>query len=355
MNLSDLSSWEWTSDGSDREAWQRDLLATWGKWKYLAPFFASHGLHIYEYVHGTLRFVRPPAHPKCNNSQSEQYPWARGYHEEEEDLDFNHIMAVRVWPARTDDGHEVMIRLSSGQGESEELKVIRRLNTPEARSDSRNYTIPILNTLTVEGLVFVVMPRWHPLSFHPWIRADSVSELFDIAEMHYEGLQFMHEKRVAHRDICPPNCVMNLLCREGRTRYGLRKRGEVHYAFIDFDASMAFPEDTDLDTVTVERLSERRPALSLHLEPGPCNPFKDDVLNLTDTLENFVRVAQPIVPEIGTFFDNILKGDYDRCPSAAEALKTLRELRANVSEAQLNAAPKGNVYNSRNGRITDVD
>lgn len=28
--------------------------------------------------------------------------------------------------------------------------------------------------------------RWYPLSFHPWIRFDTVSELLDLAEEHYE-------------------------------------------------------------------------------------------------------------------------------------------------------------------------
>lgn len=100
----------------------------------------------------------------------------------------------------------------------------------------------------------------------------------------------MHEMRVAHRDLCSPNCVMNLLCREGVVKDGLRKRGEVHYGFIDFDASIAFPEDTDLNIVSIERLM-RRPVVAVGLQPGPCNPFKDDVLALTGTLQLIVRVG----------------------------------------------------------------
>jgi hypothetical protein len=134
--------------------------------------------------------------------------------------------------------------------------------------------------------------------------------LFDLAEAYYEvgilivasvaisrlivdypkGLEFMHEMRVAHRDLCSPNCVMNLMHPEGLVKSGQRKRGEVHYAFIDFDASIAFPKDTDLEKVSIERLM-RRPVLTVGLEPGLCNPFKDDVLSLTGTLQLIVRVS----------------------------------------------------------------
>jgi hypothetical protein len=43
--------------------------------------------------------------------------------------------------------------------ESDELEVYKRLNTPQARQDPRNHTVPVLEWLEHDGLVFVVMPR----------------------------------------------------------------------------------------------------------------------------------------------------------------------------------------------------
>lgn len=50
-------------------------------------------------------------------------------------------------------------RLASGANPSEELKIFLRLNTPEAREDPRNHTLPILKYLTYSSMIFVVLPR----------------------------------------------------------------------------------------------------------------------------------------------------------------------------------------------------
>jgi hypothetical protein len=55
--------------------------------------------------------------------------------------------------------HSAVHRLVSGPGDSTEVEVYKRLNTPDARQDRRNHSLPILEWLTHAGLVFVVMPR----------------------------------------------------------------------------------------------------------------------------------------------------------------------------------------------------
>lgn len=92
MSLNDISQWQWTSDGSDRQEWQKNLIETWDRWKSLMPFFAAHQIYLYEYTYATGRFARPPSYPKSSNSPSEQLPWSRCLSEKEEDLDFHYIM-----------------------------------------------------------------------------------------------------------------------------------------------------------------------------------------------------------------------------------------------------------------------
>lgn len=105
-----------------------------------------------------------------------------------------------------------------------------------------------------------------------------------------QGLEFLHEKQIAHRDIHPSNTVMNVLATPGEDLHNLRVRGSVRYAFIDFDASVAFPEDADLHALRVERVM-RNPVRYIGLPPGMCNPFKDDVLCLTAINQTMVRVS----------------------------------------------------------------
>ncbi|TEB32426.1 hypothetical protein FA13DRAFT_1731624 [Coprinellus micaceus] len=324
-------------------------METWSKWQFLSPFFSRHGLQLYEYFPRTDRGARPPVAPKSVHTSEMPWPWARKAYEQEEDIEFDFLTTTRVWPARDAGGHEVIIRLaSSGPVPSEELKVFWRLNTVEARSDSRNYTLPVLKYLTFNDLVFVVMPRWDTMAYNPWAPASTVLELIQLTETFYEGLQFLHEQRIAHRDIHPSNTVMNALITRGEDVFDLRSADSVRYAYIDYDASVAFPEDSDIETLRTDRLM-RNPIRYMGYPPGICNPFKDDILCMTSMTQTMVRVVENVVPEIGDFFDSILRCEYEDVPSASQALKSFRELRSRMTDDQLRHPPGGSFW--KNGRI----
>ncbi|KAF6753289.1 other/AgaK1 protein kinase [Ephemerocybe angulata] len=335
----DVDQWVWTADGEDLPAWGKDVAVTWARWKFLSPFFASHGIYIYELdpPYGKTP-ARPPLYPKPRHFDSDVWPWPRRAYKEDRELNFELIQVVRVWPARDANGRELMLRLASGPVPTDELKAFQRLNTAKARSDPRNHTLPILKYLTFDGLVFVVMPRWSPVAFSPRASVSKVSELVHLAEVFYEGLEFLHENRIAHRDHFPGNAVLNSLM--DHEALGLRVPGEVRYAFIDFGAALVLPMDTDIDAVYVER-EMRIGSHDLGLQPGVCNPFKDDVLLLTSLIQDTVRVIEDIVPEIGVFFDSILRVDYNSCPSASEALRRFRVVRSSLSDRQLEQQPSG--------------
>ncbi|TEB32428.1 hypothetical protein FA13DRAFT_1731631 [Coprinellus micaceus] len=330
----ELSQWICDAvDVSNPEKRGQVWLNTWSRWKSLAPFFVSHGLYLYDYTSDVDRGASPPGVPKARHSTSEQPPWARRAYNQEEDLDFDCLETVRIWPARDADGHEVIIRLVSGPNPSEELKIFLRLNTPDARKDPRNHTLPVLKYLTFNKLIFVVLPRWDTVAHSPWVTSNT-------------GLEFLHEKRIAHRDIHPSNTVMNVLATPGEELNELRASGSVHYAFIDFDSSIAFPENADLSTLRVQRLM-RNPVLYMGLKPGLCDPFKDDVLCLTATTQTMVRVIENVVPEVGLFFDKILHCTYDDVPSALQALQSFRRWRAGVTHDQQREPPGGSFWKGR--------
>ncbi|KAF6761363.1 other/AgaK1 protein kinase [Ephemerocybe angulata] len=342
---------DWALTDMSMVALSRELANNWARWHFLAPFFASHGLYIYEYIPDNGTPATPPKYPLSQHTSSEGWPWARRAYKSDRELDFEFYMALRIWAARDRDGHEVVIRLASGPKTTDELRAFQRLNTEEARRDPRNHTLPILKYLVFNGMVFVVMPRWQTGPFESTVSYDTVSELCDVAEAFYEGLEFLHEKRIAHRDIYESNTVMNLLRSLSKPGHKMRTIGEVRYAFIDFDVALVLPEGADISTVSVER-EIRVPLLDIGLKPGLCNPFKDDVLCLTAALERTVRVAEGVVPRVGDFFDCIRKCDYDECPSAAEVLRDFRALRANMTEMQLKQPPAGGSW--ENGQCDSI-
>lgn len=342
-----LKDWVPITEFRPMDVLLRKISESWARWRFLSPFFASHGLHIYHMEEGPP--AKPPKYPLSQHTGTDIWPWARHAFETEEDLSFDFYNAVRVWPARDDNGHEVIIRLASGASEvTDELRAFHRLNTPKARSDPRNRTLPVLKYLNFDGMVFVVMPRWATEPFGPFVTFSTISELFHLAESFFEGLEFLHENRIAHRDIYHTNTVMNVICKPGAQQGNLRVKGEVKYAFIDFDACLTLPEDADIDAVRSER-EMRNQMAKLKLKPGMCNPFKDDVLCLTFEAEGMLRVAEGSIPEVGQFFDWIWGCDYEETPSPTIVLQKLHQLRESLSEEELNQPPAGKFWDR--GRI----
>ncbi|EAU85342.2 other/AgaK1 protein kinase [Coprinopsis cinerea okayama7 len=350
----DLQSWT-TKFNGDIKVLQREVPIIHNQWNSLAPFFESHGYYLYESLDKALKFslaARPRQSFECQEYINEpEYPYARRVIAREEVVPFHDIQSFRVWPAQDKFGREVMIKMihTSDMPDANELEVHRRLNTPEARADPRNHTLPTLGYIEHEAVVFAVMPRWGP-SF-VGLRFCTVGQLFHLADVLFEGLVFLHENRIAHRDIACQNTVMNVLYQEfryhGPDAHLLRNPPEVRYAYIDFGASLIFPMDTDIDTVILERESCMGFDY-LGIAGGRANPFKDDVLVLAHTLQNWVRVIEDVVPEIGPYFDNILS-DFNDPPSAAVCLERLRELKKRVSDDVLKSAPQAMLWKAGRG------
>ncbi|KAJ3535487.1 hypothetical protein NMY22_g6472 [Coprinellus aureogranulatus] len=94
----DLSQWICdATDVSNPEKRGEVWLNTWSRWRSLAPFFASHGLHLYEYSLDAERGASPPATPEAHHSASAGLPWARKAYSENQDLDFD-CLEVRAYP-----------------------------------------------------------------------------------------------------------------------------------------------------------------------------------------------------------------------------------------------------------------
>jgi len=68
---------------------------------------------------------------------------------------------------------------------------------------SRNHTIPILEVERLKGGVVLVMPLAVPLS-----QVDPGRLTSELVRQLIEGVQFMHEKGVAHLDLKPSNLVL---------------------------------------------------------------------------------------------------------------------------------------------------
>ncbi|KAF9457534.1 hypothetical protein BDZ94DRAFT_201523 [Collybia nuda] len=242
------------------------------------------------------------------------------------------FVSLRVWPARDQEGRDVVIRLIFGREPSDELRILQRLNTEKARSNPRNHSICILEYITFDGPIFVVMPRWDQ-SFNPDFY--TVAELIHFTGTFLEGFGFLHEHRIAHVDFLERNTGINVLVYTNAEYVkGLRNTSVTRYAIYDFGGSLIYPEDTILEDVHSNEFFNFR-LRGYETPPGPWNPFQVDILFLGCVLECWVRHIEDIVPEIGPFFDSMVTEDTHKRFTARQALQEFQKIRSQLSPSQL--------------------
>ncbi|KAI0700981.1 kinase-like domain-containing protein [Cerioporus squamosus] len=159
--------------------------------------------------------------------------------------------------------------------------------------DSRNHCVPVLDVFDDPfdpEFAFLVMPFLRQCNDPPFT---SVGEVIDFMDQTIEGLAFLHQNLVAHRDIAVPNIMMDArpLYPEGyhpvrqnytadalyRTSPLSRTDRPVRYYIIDFGLSVQFPKGASPYVVGDVGRDTEVPELS---ETVPYDAFKVDVMSL---------------------------------------------------------------------------
>ncbi|KAF8122885.1 kinase-like domain-containing protein [Boletus edulis] len=192
------------------------------------------------------------------------------------------------------DGKDVFIKRIDSRTHPHEVKIASILGSAESHRDGRNHCVPILTVFCDDRdpwYQYIVMPVLRPFNEPNFT---TFGEVIDFTSQTLEGLVYMHERNVAHRDCAAENILMdgtNLykdgwhpmstwLARDGRDNLCLsRKRFEVEikYYFIDFGLSTQFSPGQRERLVTGELGRIQAPEQSSGL---PYDPFKLDVYYL---------------------------------------------------------------------------
>lgn len=162
----------------------------------------------------------------------------------------------------------------------------------------------------------------HVMVIFPILRAydspqfDTVGEALDFIREMLEGLAFLHEHRVVHRDIRSDNYMMDVTgMYSERFHFGMPNRTydlskpislfqerhrTVHwpkYCIIDFEHSKRYPLD-DMPPLELPVFASDNTAPELYLEDVPSNPFPIDVYRFGNLLRmDFIEGGNPIPVE----------------------------------------------------------
>ncbi|KAJ7461005.1 hypothetical protein B0H11DRAFT_161503 [Mycena galericulata] len=288
---------QWDSN----KKYARGLFARMRSWKFLAPFFLDRGYTLYKTRLDARSLTSPEGlHPADGKFMESVEPDAEGHYSRHTggvEFDFN---SWRVWPARDTKGREVVIKIvSCGSSPSAELEALQRFNVEPLRSDTRNHIIRVLDFISFGPLKFAVMPRWDSAWHHPF---HTVGDLVHFMENMLEGLDFMHENRVVHRDLGIHNAGMN--CITDDTIKGLTKiryPSVARYTVFDFGIALVYPIDTSIEDVKVSGPGFYFNHLVVDPEV-PRNPFTFEVACLGSSLQFRVQHAENIILALGPFF-----------------------------------------------------
>ncbi|OCH88107.1 hypothetical protein OBBRIDRAFT_758768 [Obba rivulosa] len=160
---------------------------------------------------------------------------------------------------RLSDGKIVVLKKVSKSVHPYEAEIGQYFSTEPLASDPRNHCVPIHETLqdpTDADIVVLVMPL---LREHHYPPANTIGEVVELFKQIFEGLNFMHEHHVAHRDCMVLNIMMDPtgmfpklfhpqyppmnLSTTGPPKQYTRTERPTKYYFIDFGLSRKYDAD----------------------------------------------------------------------------------------------------------------
>ncbi|KAF7363869.1 Protein kinase domain-containing protein [Mycena sanguinolenta] len=225
-------------------------------------------------------------------------PWKRGFgvlHEEFQTWPHPAVMDATVLA----DGSVVVMKRIELEAPSQELDIATWFSAEPQRSDPANHCVPISRVLSdpkEPEWAIIVMPL---LRRYDKPRFDTIGEAVEFFKQIFEGVQFMHNHNVAHRD-----CTSNNLMMDGASLYSIpfhpiqqdRKRDytgkvqpsltrtqhPVKYYLTDFGLSRRYkPEERPPLEPTTRGGDKTAPEMELDV----CDPFPTDVYYLGNLIK----------------------------------------------------------------------
>lgn len=237
---------------------------------------------------------------------------------------------IRVLDAtRIQDGKQVKLKMvitpqEGGEGEHE-YALLKYFSEQPLKDDPANHVVPCLDDFPIPGVdsgQFVVMPLLSPYKL---VQFCNLAEVQNLLEQLFEGLLFMHQNNVAHRDIAPTNIMMDArhlfaepfhpfyqdhsldAKRVIQPRYSRTEKG-VRYYFIDFGYSTWFQNPNMHRTAVGVDAREAAPEQKTGL---PYDPFAadvyqlgkmihDDIIPITNSLKFVLPLVRKMIREVPT-------------------------------------------------------
>ncbi|KAG8919601.1 hypothetical protein FRC03_002083 [Tulasnella sp. 419] len=234
------------------------------------------------------------------------------------------------------------VMLKTVPSDSPELRITSLLSSQARRSDQSNHSVPLLDVVDDpldSHRSIMIIPLLRDSRQPPF---SSIGDCEEFIEQTLEGIAFLHNFGIAHRDCFVPNILMDARAlfpkgwhpqEHSRLRNGLhmsqssapkrRAVGGVRYYFIDFGIS-----SQDLTAVTGEKGLLKAPELS---DTVPYNPFKVDIWLLGQSYNHMIVEKFKEVDWVKPLIDAMTRDDPLARPDIDECRKQFNEIQEKIT------------------------
>ncbi|KAI0258489.1 kinase-like domain-containing protein [Gloeopeniophorella convolvens] len=226
-------------------------------------------------------------------------------HQEMEDGQ-RHAFEFNLDAIRTQDGAFVLLKKFSPSIGPHELDLNTYLSSSECSTNPHNHCAPLLDIVQLpnEDQKLMVFPLLRPFDDPPFeTRGEVVAFITQI----FEGVHFLHERNIAHRDISPNNIMMDAsemypkpyhpvaLDRRrdwrGAAAHYSRTRAPPRYHLIDLGMTRRYPDGPGRVLDAADPGADASAPEHASGAPPRCDPFAADVYHLGNVLRRtFLQV-----------------------------------------------------------------
>ncbi|KAI0043012.1 hypothetical protein FA95DRAFT_503631 [Auriscalpium vulgare] len=269
------------------------------------------------------------------------------YHQED---GIHNFLRVTLDATRISDGKQVMMKQVVRKEGPYELDIATYLSSEALMSDPRNHTVPLLEVIELpndEHDKIMVMPLLRPFD-NP--KFETYGEAVAFMTQIFEGLQFMHERNIAHRDCTEMNIMLDPSSMypdsfhpakrsrrknfKGKAKYYTRTQRPSKYLFIDFGLSRRYdpaagpPLDEPLRGGD-KTVPEHRDRTKL------CNPFFTDIYYLGNLIRERFLYKRHGFEFIEPLIADMVQEDPEKRPKIDEVVTRFAAIRKSLSTRKL--------------------